>query len=196
MSYAELRAAGFFSQNIVTIPGLRFLDVGCGNSTFGEDLVQAAREAGQPDLNLMSIDFSDECIATMKRRVSANRKERYMVMDIRDLEFQEDAFDYIIDKGTLDAMTAHLASACGTSTMSAEERRVVKAFQEIERVLYPGGTFLLISCKQVDFWTKYWTHCPKLGHVQQSRITTSVSGSNLPNPRSIQIFIHTLKHDT
>jgi ubiquinone/menaquinone biosynthesis C-methylase UbiE len=71
-------------------------------------------------------------------------KVDYRVIDMLNMtDFEAGSFDYVIDKGTLDAL-------CSDS--SAETKtKVIQYFNEIQRVLNPkGGSYILISLLQ-DF---------------------------------------------
>lgn len=56
-------------------------------------------------------------------------------MDVRKLEFQNERFDLVVDKGTLDSLL------CGDDA----EVAAAKAVAEIARVLVSGGVFVMIS---------------------------------------------------
>ena len=67
----------------------------------------------------------------------------YEVMDFLDLKFENDEFEYIIDKGSFDAL------CCDGSEETMV--KVLKYFQEISRVLAPDtGKYLCVSLLQ-DF---------------------------------------------
>lgn len=65
---------------------------------------------------------------------------KYMVMDIRALDFEPGQFDCIIDKGTLDSIL------CGESSTSNAQ----KALNEIHRVLSPKGVYICVSYGQPE----------------------------------------------
>ena len=51
------------------------------------------------------MDISKVCIDHMTERNGINRPEmKWEVMDVRSLTYENEQFDMIIDKGTLDAM--------------------------------------------------------------------------------------------
>lgn len=84
---------------------------------------------------MISIDISEVVIAQMKL---AYRSCVWKTMDATALEFNNEEFSVILDKGTLDAM------------MSDEKvnEQVVKYFDEANRVLKSGGRFIVISLLQ------------------------------------------------
>ncbi|KAL5633345.1 hypothetical protein ACGC1H_003741 [Rhizoctonia solani] len=74
---------------------VRILMLGCGNSTLSEDMYQDGYQ------NIVNIDFSPVVIQHMR---SAYPHMEWLEMDIRDLKFEAETFDILIDKGTMDAM--------------------------------------------------------------------------------------------
>jgi len=59
--------------------------------------------------NIVSIDISDVIVDKMNQIAVKRSKPQlvYRVMDATNMSFQDEEFDYTIDKGTLDAL------ACG-----------------------------------------------------------------------------------
>jgi ubiquinone/menaquinone biosynthesis C-methylase UbiE len=72
---------------------------------------------------------------------------KYDVMDLRDMAYEDDKFDLIIDKSTIDALL------CGdNSTIN-----VTIMMKEYQRILKPGGTYVAISYGVPDNREKYFT---------------------------------------
>lgn len=110
--------------------GLPCLHVGCGNSTIQEGMV----EDGWVDV--VNVDISSVVIHQMQIQHGAFPALHYQVVDCRSMhQFQDQTFGSIVDKGTLDAV----ACAPGGS------HDVLQYLKEVERVLKPGGVFLLVS---------------------------------------------------
>jgi 2-polyprenyl-3-methyl-5-hydroxy-6-metoxy-1,4-benzoquinol methylase len=76
------------------------LHIGCGNSNLPEELFDNNIK------NIINVDFSDKTVKEMaKRAKKLNRLTlEYKVMDIFDMKFDENKFDVVLDKGTLDAI--------------------------------------------------------------------------------------------
>jgi RAT1-interacting protein len=89
------------------------------------------------------IDFSEVVIAQMSRQFP---EMVWKVMDIRYLEYEDNTFDIILDKGTLDALT------CGGDV----EGNMRKACKEYIRVLRPQGLAYIISFGQASDRTLYF----------------------------------------
>lgn len=111
--------------------------VGCGNSALAEQM-----KLDGYNRNIVSIDFAPTCIDTMLERARRFRYDtlRYMIMDARDLQFDNNSFDSILDKGTVDS------ALCGAGSHQNLKRIV----NEIYRVLKPGGIFISISFGSPD----------------------------------------------
>ncbi|CAO3671229.1 unnamed protein product [Umbelopsis vinacea] len=123
-----------------TIPSkdASILMLGCGNSTLGEDMYDDGYK------NITNIDYSSTVIKQMEERCS-DRLE----MDIRDLKFEDQSFDIVIDKGTMDALMCDRGDVWDPSPELIKE---VKAeVDEVTRVLKIGGKFIYITFGQPHF---------------------------------------------
>lgn len=100
---------------------VRILEVGCGA---GNNLWFAAREG----FSVAGIEGSPSAVAFARRRFDEEGlRADLRVGDFTALPFDDDAFDLVIDRGSL--------TCCGR-----EARR--RAVAEVRRVLVPGGKFL------------------------------------------------------
>lgn len=55
--------------------------------------------------NIVNIDFSKNVIKKMTKRSAKTRPEmKYEVGDVFKLKYEQDSFEYVLDKGTLDAV--------------------------------------------------------------------------------------------
>jgi len=111
---------------------IQVLQIGCGNSALSEDLWDEGIK------NPIGIDFSEKIIDIMIKRKDLYSRESlsYYHMDARGLNFDEDRFDVIIDKGCIDSMI------CTEDTGD----HIRLTMSEISRVMKSGGYFILISC--------------------------------------------------
>jgi ubiquinone/menaquinone biosynthesis C-methylase UbiE len=141
LDYPTIASAGFLTKQMLEIDELKFLEVGCGNSTLSEQMWEASGKKA----DITAIDFSDTCIALMQKNFPT-RAEKYVCMDGRDMEFKQGEFDVAVDKGTLDALTA--------SKTEAAWHNGKKVAAEIARVVKPGGTFITISCTAPGKWAE------------------------------------------
>ena len=86
------------------------LEIGCGMSLLSEELLTNKIVSTK----MTAIDFSEVAIAHMvERQCSKNQHKnsttdtsvvQYLVMDATKLKFEDDSFDLVIEKGTLDAL--------------------------------------------------------------------------------------------
>jgi len=123
------------------------LIVGCGNSALAEQM-----KLDGYDRLIVSIDFAPSCIDTMVERARKFKYDslKYLIMDARELQFDNNSFDSVIDKGTIDS------AFCGAGS----HQNVKKIVNEIYRVLKPGGVFISISFGLPD-QRKPWFNRPE-----------------------------------
>ncbi|XP_073030491.1 uncharacterized protein [Primulina eburnea] len=103
---------------------------GCGNSRLSEHLYDVGFR------NITNIDFSKVVISNMLRRNVRERPEmKWRVMDMTNMQFANESFDAIIDKGGLDAlMEPEHGSKLGNLYLS-----------EVRRLLKSGGKFICLT---------------------------------------------------
>ncbi|CAO3645521.1 unnamed protein product [Mucor fragilis] len=117
--------------------------LGCGNSTLGEDMYNDGYK------NIVNIDYSKTVIEHMKERCADKPEMSWLEMDIRDLKFDNESFDAVIDKGTMDALMCDRGDVWDPSEELIND--VKGEVDEVERVLKVGGTFLYITFGQPHF---------------------------------------------
>ncbi len=93
-----------------------------------------------------NIDFSEVVIRGMKSKYK-RLDAQWQVMDVRQMSFQNQAFDIAIDKGTMDSMFH------GSMWDPPDDVRdnIQRYLSEVARILVPGGTFLYITYRQPHF---------------------------------------------
>jgi SAM-dependent methyltransferase len=177
VDYATIAGAGFLTESMLEIDELKFLEVGCGNSTLSEQMWEASGKKA----DITAIDFSDTCIDLMKMNFPL-RADKYLCMDGRDMEFKEGSFDVVVDKGTLDALTASKTEAA-----IHNGRRVAK---EIARVVKPGGTFVTISCTAPTKWAESLGLQPQFSAFMDKQITAQCGKT------AILVYVQSWKRTT
>uniref|UniRef100_A0A8C6VDE4 eEF1A lysine and N-terminal methyltransferase n=1 Tax=Naja naja TaxID=35670 RepID=A0A8C6VDE4_NAJNA len=111
------------------------LVVGCGNSELSEQLY----DEGYHDI--ISVDINERVVKQMQERSMQLRpKMTYMVMNVLQMDFPDDHFQVVFDKGTLDALL--------TDGEETTLKRAERMFAEIGRVLQFGGRYLCVSLAQ------------------------------------------------
>lgn len=75
-----------------------------------------------------------------ERSIHLRPKMSYIIMDVLQMDFPDERFQVVLDKGTLDALL--------TDEEEATLGRVQRMFSEIGRVLQFGGRYLCVSLAQ------------------------------------------------
>ncbi|KDO41809.1 hypothetical protein CISIN_1g004133mg [Citrus sinensis] len=111
-------------------PPPQILVPGCGNSRLSEHLYDAGFHG------ITNVDFSKVVISDMLRRNVRDRSDmRWRVMDMTSMQFMDETFDVILDKGGLDAlMEPELGHKLGNQYLS-----------EVKRLLKSGGKFVCLT---------------------------------------------------
>lgn len=87
------------------------------------------------------MDISEVVVKQMQERSAHLRpKMSYLVMDVLQMNFPDERFQVVLDKGTLDALL--------TDQEEATLDRAQKMFSEMGRVLQFGGRYLCVSLAQ------------------------------------------------
>ncbi|TQE03580.1 hypothetical protein C1H46_010895 [Malus baccata] len=112
-----------------TLP-LQLLVPGCGTSHLSEHLYDAGFKA------ITNIDLSEVAISDMLRRNARIRPGmKWQVMDVTAMQFEDESFDVVVDKGGLDAlMDPEFGVQMGNQYL-----------QEVNRVLKFGGKFICFT---------------------------------------------------
>ena len=107
----------------------RVLILGCGNSTFGEDMIRDGWRGP-----ITNIDFSSVVIEQMTRKYCNKEftdhyncpQMQFICGDItKGLPFEDQSFDLIVCKGTLDSILCGEGSASSARTVIAECSRIL-----------------------------------------------------------------------
>ena len=129
------------------------LEVGCGDAPLGQDLASSIQEYGSKNgcdpskiiQKVVCLDYSKNVIDTMKQEQEQQQEQskekaipvHYEVGDARKLCYENESFEVILEKGTLDAM---LSDSDGHGQTNC--RKIVS---ECARVLTIGGYIIIIS---------------------------------------------------
>ncbi|XP_011073798.1 methyltransferase-like protein 13 isoform X2 [Sesamum indicum] len=103
---------------------------GCGNSSLSEHLYDAGFK------NITNVDFSKVVISDMLRKNVRERPEmKWRVMDMTSMQFANESFNAIVDKGGLDAlMEPQLGPRLGNLYLA-----------EVKRLLKFGGKYICLT---------------------------------------------------
>lgn len=142
------------------------LNVGAGNSALSFDLLESGVS------HVTSLDISEIVIEHMKNVYKSENRLEWVIGDCRQMDFLDNSFDFIIDKGTMDAILCAYDGGRNAKSM----------FQEIYRVLKPGSQFMEIATSDKDKITKYLRKI-KVNWILQELVTIDDSSN------SIYVFI-------
>lgn len=96
--FRDWEQLGAWFKDHLSRPHAKILHLGCGNSTLTSDLHRLGFT------NQTNIDFSDVVITAMATKYK-DLNTVWKVMDVRQMDgLSDSSFDYVIDKGTMDAM--------------------------------------------------------------------------------------------
>ena len=123
----------------ILTPDSKILMVGCGNSQMSNQMYSSNFK------NIINIDISDIVIQKMKKQYP---EMEWQEMDATKMKFEDNYFDCVIDKGTLDAIM------CGN-----DPKPPAHLILEMHRVTKKGGNFCIITHGEpetrLDYFEKF-----------------------------------------
>lgn len=125
----------------------RILIVGCGNSSFSEQLYDEGY------FHIVNIDYSPVVIQKMLKKNEIKSQMKFIEMDMLNLQFENDHFDVVIDKATMDALLVDEGDVWSPKESVVQQVDIM--CQNISRVLKRDGFFIQISFAQHHFRSKY-----------------------------------------
>lgn len=131
---------------------VKVLMIGCGNAR----MTQQMYEDGFSQIE--SVDYCDVAIEQMRALCKSVPELKFSVVDVRDMScFPNEAFDIIIDKGTLDTVLCASESMRNSGLVLSECSRVLNS---------KGGVYAAISYGQPQ---------SRLGYMEKSKYKWTVS---------------------
>lgn len=107
----------------------RVLVPGCGNAPFQLDMYDSGYT------NMVCGDLSPVVIRSMQEDSrDTDRSIRWEILDATDMPYEDGSYDVVVDKSLFDCLRC-----CSKGT-------VENYFDEVFRVLAPGGLFLVLTC--------------------------------------------------
>ncbi|CAH9126137.1 unnamed protein product [Cuscuta epithymum] len=121
------------------------LELGCGNSQMCEELYRDGIT------ELTCIDLSPIAVEKMKNRLLSKGFKEIKVLeaDMLDLPFDDQCFDVVIEKGTMDVLFVDSGDPWNPHPVTVD--RVTKMLKEVHRVLKHNGIFISIAFGQPHF---------------------------------------------
>lgn len=150
------------------------LITGCGNSGLSADLYDVGYT------NIINIDVSEVVIKQMQRLNAQRTSMKFLCMDALNMSFDNEEFNVVLDKGTLDALMP--------DDTERSNEVIDKYFAEIKRVLKLGGRFVCISllqghilCKLLNvFCDRSWMLRIVRCHEAEQKNAEDGDGTTLP----------------
>ena len=105
------------------------LNLGCGNSPMSVEMLETKIS------KVINIDISKVVIEQMKSKYKDNSNLIWLPMSCTKLEFDDNSFDCVVEKGTIDALY------CSSNS----QQMILETLNETERVLKPNSHFIVIS---------------------------------------------------
>jgi len=133
------------------------LMAGAGNSRLSEDMLDDGYQT------IANVDVSQVCIDQMTEKYKDREGMVWQQMNMTSLEFPDEAFDAVVDKGTLDSIL------CGEGSTA----NVAKMCQEISRVLKPNGVYFVVS---------YGVPDNRLSYLENDDYGWTVTGHTVAKP--------------
>jgi len=133
------------------------LQAGAGNSRLSEDMYEDGYTT------LANVDISKVVIEQMSEKYQDKQGMTWQQMNMTSLEFPDESFDGVLDKGTLDSIL------CGEGSTSS----VAKVCQEVSRVLKPNGVYFIIS---------YGVPDNRLSYIENADYGWTVTVHTIPKP--------------
>ena len=115
-------------------------NIGCGTSAMGMDLIKAGFS------HVVCTDISNVAISVMKNRYKDEKNLEFVVDDCLNTKLEENSYDCIFDKGTIDALFCN-----------EHPGRIARAiFSGVLKALKKGGYFVAISFGDMEDRQKYF----------------------------------------
>lgn len=169
-------------------PEQRILIIGCGNSNFSSELYDDGYH------NIVNIDFSKVVIDKMKELNQSRTNMVWLEMDMCELNFDDNSFDVIIDKATMDALLVDEGSVWEPDANVIAS--VDKMCREMSRVLTSSspsnGIFLQISFSQPHFRTKYLM----AEHIEQTVTNPYTPSLGYCNNYKWRLFVENIEKES
>ncbi|CAM0873792.1 unnamed protein product [Alopecurus aequalis] len=125
-------------------PSISVLEVGCGSSRLGEELLREGVAGG-----VTCIDRSPVAVQRMRDRLAEQGTSGVdvVVADMLDMPFESESFDLVVEKCTMDVLFVESGDPWNPNPRTVDN--VMKMLEGIHKVLKPDGIFVSIAFGQV-----------------------------------------------
>ena len=124
---------------------------GCGNSLLSEEMFADGYQ------HIHNIDYSSPVIEQMSTHCDKCSQMKWSVMNCLDLQFDDQFFDVVIEKATIDALLTEETNPWDISQESRD--KLSSVLKEVYRVLRSEGQFLSISFFAAHFRYPLYKKC-------------------------------------
>ena len=121
-------------------PDDKILTLGCGNSRLSEDMYRDGFQL------INNTDYSQIVIDNMRKQTKDLVNMTWSVKDIYALDYKDESFDVVLEKGTLDALLVNEKDPWRMSQQSLDNMSHILA--SVARILTSGGRFISITFAQ------------------------------------------------
>lgn len=161
-------------------PEHKVLVVGCGNSRLSPQLY----DMGIP--NITNIDISEVVIGQMRSRYREMDRMEWIKMDVMKMDFPDNSFDLVIDKGTIDSLL------CGANSF----HNVYQMNKQISRVLKKGGRLISITYGQPDTRIDHFRRRKLRFEVEHRTVDKPVFSSDASPASNYHVYVMTKTDDS
>ena len=157
----------------------KVLVVGAGNSRLSPQMYDGGYQ------NITNIDISEVVIHQMKSRYKDQEQMSWLKMDALKMEFADNSFDVVIDKGTVDSLL------CGTNSF----HNVYQMNKNVARVLRKGGRYIVVTYGQPDTRIDHYRRKKLHFDVEHKTVDKPVFSSDASPTSSYHVYVMTKTDD-
>eukprot|EP00758_Cryptobia_borreli_P001976 Tbor_TRINITY_DN2683_c0_g1::TRINITY_DN2683_c0_g1_i1::g.17986::m.17986 len=153
----------------------KILVVGAGNSCLSPQMYENGYH------HITNIDISDVVIHQMSSRYKEQDRMIWVNMDARKMEFPNNSFDIVIDKGTVDSLL------CGSNSFQS----VYQMNKSVARVLKRGGKYIVITYGQPDTRIDHYRRKKLHFDVEHKTIQKPIFNSDISPTSNYYVYVIT-----
>jgi ubiquinone/menaquinone biosynthesis C-methylase UbiE len=156
-------------------PEHKIFVVGCGNSRLSPQLY------GSGFQNIVNVDISEVVIHQMRQRYKELDRMEWLRMDAMKLEFPDNTFDLVIDKGTVDSLL------CGGNSF----HNVYAMNKSVSRVMKRGARYVVVTYGQPDTRIDHYRRKKLHFEVEHRTIDKPVFSSDASPTSNYHVYVMT-----
>ncbi|CUE91335.1 methyltransferase, putative [Bodo saltans] len=161
-------------------PDYKILVIGCGNSRLSPQLYESGYQ------NVVNIDISEVVVNQMRARYKELDRMEWLKMDVMKLEFPDNHFDLVIDKGTVDSLL------CGGNSF----HNVYMMNKNVSRVMKRGARYVVVTYGQPDTRIDHYRRKRLHFEVEHRTIDKPVFSSDASPTSNYHVYVMTKTEDS